>query len=91
MSDEDAREAMSVTEEVIGEGLRRVAEIREMFGDSRADAVERHYVDLAPWADVAAELCVSKRTVLRWVDVVFDWVDAHGWAHLSMCEGFAED
>ena len=90
-SNEKAREVMAATEEVIGRGLRRIEELRAVFGESRAEAVELHYIDLVPWDDVAAEMGVGRATVFRWCDLMFDWIDSYGWARLALGVGTADD
>lgn len=89
VSNERALETMRTTEDVIGEGLRYIAGLRRVFA-SKADVLERHYIDLLPWADVAAEIGRDSRTVMRWRDELCDWCDAVGWAHVADGTGTAE-
>lgn len=84
-SDESARATMDATEQRIGEGLRRIGELRRIFA-RMADVVEMHYVDLMPWGDVADEIGIGERTAKRWCGNVFAYIDSVGWAHLRNCE-----
>lgn len=83
-SDESARATMDATEQRIGEGLRRIGELRRIFA-RMADVVEMHYVDLMPWGDVADEIGISRVTVIRWNNNIMDFIDQTGWAHLRNC------
>ena len=89
LANERARSEMEQAERAIGEGLARIEELRRIFS-RKADAVELRYVDLLPWAQVAEELGVDKRTAMRWRDELFDWVDSFGWARLRLGMGTAE-
>lgn len=89
-SDEEARAIMEATEERIGEGLRRIAELRRIYA-RKADVLELHYVDLMPWADVAREMGIARSTAIRWRGELFDWVDSFGWARLREGKGVAMD
>ena len=89
MSDERALGVLRETERVIGDGLRYIAGLRLVWS-RKADVIEMHYVDLMPWADVAAELHIDRRTAMRWRDDLFAWCDLVGWAHVAAGMGNAE-
>lgn len=89
LSNEAARADLSATETVIGEALERIEGLRGLFGD-KADVIEAHFVDLAPWTDVAADFGVTERTVRRWYDGMCEFADSVGWARVLLGEGFAE-
>ena len=87
VSDESAREIMAATEETIGDGLRRIAELRRIFA-RMADAIDLYYIDYPlkgksqKWADVAYDIGVSEATAKRWCGELFGFIDQVGWARL---------
>lgn len=89
ISDERALGEMRATEEIIGEALRYIEGLRRVYC-RKADAMEMHYIDLMPWADVADEMGRDARTVMRWRDELCDWCDSVGWAHVADGTGTAE-
>ena len=91
-SDEAAREVMAATEEIIGEGLKRIEEIR-LKAEYTADIIDMHYIDLLTWHQIIdvlndgrGEEEFKERTIKRWCSNIFAAIDEKGWAWLRNCE-----
>lgn len=46
------------------------------IGKAYADVLDEHYLQAWTWDDVAEEHGVTRRTVMAWRDVAFDWIDS---------------
>ena len=66
----------SALKDEIGRALVVIEGVRRGFKPEWADLIERHYVDGAPWEDVASETGESSKTVKRHAYAALDWVDS---------------
>ncbi len=88
-SDEAARAALEAAERTIGEGMRVVEGLRQLYS-RKADVLELRYVRLMGWGQAGEALGVDPRTARRWADLMLDWVDLVGPARAAMGEGVAQ-
>ena len=50
--------------------------VRADIGDCYADAIERYYLELWTWVDIANKYSVTTRTAQSWRDAAFRWIDS---------------
>ena len=79
--DEAARAILEATEDVIGDGLRVIANLRRIY-PGMAEVLELKYIDLLTWAQVADELNIGASTARLYQSLIFKFVDSVGLARI---------
>ncbi len=82
----DAERELEQLEDLVGEALGVCAGVRAYLGDRYGEALERYYVDVATWGDVAEAMGVTERWCRHLRDVALDYVDSVGTARASRGE-----
>lgn len=75
---DERRSAISDCEDLIGEGLVLVANVRARLGDMHGEVIDRYYIDGQSWEDIAFDLMVSRSTCIRYRDAACEWADGLG-------------
>ena len=81
------RESRDAALDAIGDALVVLEGVRAALGDSKADAVELHYIDCETWERVAAALGVSLITCKRWRSQAFEWLESQPMAYVVGLRG----
>lgn len=78
----DKAKQVADCEDLVGECLVLIANVRAHLGDMYAEVIDRFYMDGETWADIAGDLMVDERTARRYRDKVCEWGDGVGieWA-----------
>lgn len=81
ISDDAARAILEATEDVIGDGLRVIANLRRIY-PGMAEVLELRYIDLLSWRETADAMHASVSSVRYYQDVIYKFVDAVGFARI---------
>lgn len=81
ISDEEARAILEATEDVIGDGLRVIANLRRIY-PGMAEVLDLKYIDLLTWSEVATTLHIGSSTARLYQSLIFKFVDSVGIARI---------
>lgn len=69
---------ISDCEDLIGEGLVLVANVRARLSDMHGEVLDRYYIDGQSWEDIAFDLLIGESTARRYRDKACEWCDSIG-------------